>query len=211
MTRRHLLAALAICSSCSFGFARADDAKFRPLFNGKDFAGWHFIPGGSWKVEDGVIVGANQRSDPRHGHLITEDQYGDFTVRCKFLSVRGNSGLYFRIAKVGGNVGVRGFQAEIDPRNDVGGLYETGGRAWVVKPTADEVQKYFKPDQWNEMTVTAKGRDVVVHVNGLKTAELKDDRGRTSGYIALQLHGGQDVEVRFKDVEIAGKPIPSEQ
>ena len=127
-------------------------------------------------------------------------------MRLKFKAVQGNSGLYFRVDKVKGAVGVHGFQAEIDPANDVGGLYETGGRAWVVQPTPEQVKKYFKPGQWNQMTVTAEGRHVVVHVNGQKTAELKDDPGRLEGHIALQLHGGQDMHVEFQDIEIRVKP-----
>jgi hypothetical protein len=185
--------------------AGADD--FRPLWDGKSLEGWHTIPGGEWKIEEGVIVGRNEASDPRHGHLVTDDQYGDFTVRLKFKAVKGNSGLYFRIEKVPGDVGVKGFQAEIDAANDVGGLYETHGRAWVVQPKPEQVKEFFKPGEWNEMTVSAAGRNVVVHVNGVKTAELKDDPGRTEGYLALQLHGSQDVEVHFKDLEIAGKPL----
>ena len=43
---------------------------------------------------------------------------------------------------------------------------------------------------------------VVVHLNGYKTAEIHNDPGRTEGHIALQLHGGQDMLVSFKDIEI---------
>ena len=50
--------------------------------------------------------------------------------------------------------------------------------------------------------VTACGGHIVVHVNGIKTAELKDDPGRREGKFAFQVHGGQDCEVWFKDVEI---------
>ena len=185
----------------------ADDAKgFVPLFDGKTLDGWHTLPGGQWKVADGVIVGTSPASEGRHGQLVSDKRYRDFTVRLKFKAVKGNSGLYFRVDKVQGGVGVHGFQAEIDPANDVGGLYETGGRAWVVQPTPEQVKKYFKPGQWNEMTVTAEGRNVVVHVNGQKSAELKDDPGRTEGHLALQLHGGQDMHVEFKDIEIRTKP-----
>jgi hypothetical protein len=56
------------------------------------------------------------------------------------------------------------------------------------------------------MTVSAHGKNVVVHLNGTKTAEVKDDPGRLEGYFALQLHGGQDMEVMFKDIEIAVAP-----
>jgi hypothetical protein len=34
------------------------------------------------------------------------------------------------------------------------------------------------------------------------SAELKNDRGRTKGYFGLQLHGGQDMHVEFRDIVI---------
>ena len=180
---------------------------YRPLFDGKTLKGWHALGGGTWTVEDGLLVGRNKSSEPRHGHLFTDEEYGDFTIRLKFKDLAGNSGLYFRTEKIKGNVGIKGFQAEIDARNDIGGLYETFGRGWVVKPNTADVKKYFKPDDWNEMIVTAQGRHITVHVNGTKTAELKNDKGRLQGFIALQLHGGQKMEVYFKDIEIKGDPI----
>ena len=191
--------------------SRADSDKkpdtFRPLFDGKTLKGWHALGGGTWKVENGLRVGRSKSSEPRHGHLFTDEEYGDFTIRLKFKDLAGNSGLYFRVEKTGGNVGIKGFQAEIDAKNDIGGLYETYGRGWVVKPKAADVKKYFKPGKWNEMVVTARGRNVTVHINGTKTAELKKDKGRLRGFIALQLHGGQDMEIYFKDIEIKGVPV----
>ena len=77
----------------------------------------------------------------------------------------------------------------------------------VIKPTAAEIKKFFKPDDWNTMTVSAQGTKVRVEVNGVKTAEIDDAKGRRQGKIALQLHGGQDVLVLFKDVQIVGKPV----
>ena len=187
----------------------ADDAEgFVPLFDGKTLAGWHTLPGGKWEVRDGVIIGTAERSEGRHGQLVSDKRYKDFTVRLKYKAIKGNSGLYFRVDEVKGGVGVHGFQAEIDPANDVGGLYETGGRAWVVQPTPEQIKTYFKPGEWNQMTVSAEGRHIVVEVNGQKTAELKDDPGRLEGHLALQLHGGQDMHVEFKDIEILVKPAP---
>jgi len=184
----------------------ADDDGFVPLFDGKTLNGWHTLPGGKWEVRDGVILGTAERSERRHGQLVSDKRYKNFVVRLKYKSLKGNSGLYFRVDKVPSGVGVHGFQAEIDPARDIGGLYETGGRGWVVKPTAEQVKEYFKPQQWNEMTVRAEGRHVVVHVNGHKTAELTDDPGRLEGHLALQLHGGQDMHVEFKDIEIRVLP-----
>ncbi|MHC4719868.1 MAG: 3-keto-disaccharide hydrolase [Planctomycetota bacterium] len=173
-----------------------------PIFDGSTLQGWHTLPGGKWQVQDGVIVGTSAKEEKLHGMLITDKRYGDFTARLKFKVLQGNSGFYFRVDKVESNVAVHGFQAEVAANNDVGGLYETGGRAWVTKPKPEEVKKFFKPDQWNQMTVSAHGRRIVVHVNGHKTSELKDDPGRTQGHLALQMHGGQDMHVMFKDIEI---------
>ena len=187
----------------------ADDAKgFVRLFDGKTLDGWHALPGGKWEVKDGTIVGTSPKSERRHGLLASDATYGDFTVRLKFRVVQGNSGFYFRSEKVDHAVGVFGFQAEVANDPTVGGLYETGGRAWVVQPDPELTKKLYKPGEWNEMTVTARARNVVVQLNGSKTAELTDDPGRLEGHIALQLHGGQDMEVMFKDIEICAKASP---
>jgi hypothetical protein len=175
---------------------------WNPLFDGKSLEGWHTLPGGKWEVREGVIEGSNTSSDKRHGLLVSDTTYKDFTVRLKFKALKGNSGLYFRADEIEGEVGVHGFQAEIDQNKDVGGLYETGGRGWVVQPASEDVKKWFEPQEWNQMTVSAHGQRIVVHVNGLMSAELKKDEGRPEGHLALQLHGGQDVQVMFKDVEI---------
>ena len=178
------------------------DKEWRSLFDGKSLNGWHKLPGGNWKVENGTIVGTSDKSDERHGMLVSNDTYNDFEIRIKYKAIQGNSGLYFRAKEVGGQYGVEGFQAEIDPLNDAGGLYETSGRGWVVQPDTADVKKWYKPGEWNTMTVRAEGRSVVVHVNGMKTAEIKNDPGRIEGRIALQLHGGQDMNVMFKEIEI---------
>lgn len=175
---------------------------WKPLFDGRSLNGWHTLPGGKWEIRDGVIVGSNSKDDKRHGLLISDKCYGDFTARLKFKSVKGNSGFYFRTEKVDGPVAVHGFQAEVDPIDNVAGLYETGGRGWVAKPDPEVLKKAFRPQQWNEMTVSAHGRHIVVHLNGRKTVELKNDPSRLQGHLALQLHGSDDVEVMYKDIEM---------
>ena len=176
--------------------------KWISLFNGKTLKGWHTIPGGTWSVEQGAIVGRSEKTDERHGLLVTDKSFKNFEVQVRYKAIKGNSGLYFRSEEVSGLVGVHGFQAEIDPEKDAGGLYETGGRAWVIQPTPEQVKTRYKPNQWNTMTVRAEDGHIVVHVNGKKTAELVDDPGRKEGHIALQLHGGMDMHVLFRDIKI---------
>lgn len=194
------IATTLTCFLLAFTAARAADG-WRPLWDGKTFNGWHIIGEGQWKIEHGAIHGTNEKTAKEFGHLVSDRTFKDFTVRLKFRAVQGNSGLYFRIEEKGYS-GVTGFQAEIDAQRDVGGLYETNGRAWVSQPKEEEVKQWFKPGEWNELTVSAKGGHIVVRVNGKKSAELPDDPGRREGKIALQVHAGQDVDVWFKDLEL---------
>jgi len=185
---------------CAGVLAAQKQPAWKPLWDGKTLQGWHKIGVGDWQIEDGAIVGRKKKSERQFGHLVTDAVFKDFTVRLKFKSVQGNSGFYFRIEEKGGS-GVSGFQAEVEPGYSTGGLYETNGRAWVARPSAEVAKKAYKPGQWNEMEVSAHGGDVTVRVNGVVTAELKNDPGRRQGHIALQLHGGNDMLVFFKDIE----------
>jgi len=179
----------------------ANAADWRPLWDGRTLNGWHIIGKGTWKIEDGAIHGTHAKAEPEFSHLVTDRSYTNFTVRLKYKTIKGNSGLYFRIEEKGYS-GVSGFQAEISPEQDAGGLYETNGRSWVSQPKPADVKTWFKPGEWNEMTVAAHGGHLVVTVNGKKSAEVQNDPGRAHGRFALQVHGDQDVDVWFKDIEI---------
>ncbi|MFT5127322.1 MAG: hypothetical protein ACI8W8_000925, partial [Rhodothermales bacterium] len=189
------------------GFSKSKD--FTPLFDGKTLAGWDALPGGDWQVEDGVIVGKSPKSEHRHGQLVSTKTYGNFILKLQFQALEGNSGVYFRVEKIDHAVAVKGFQAEVDAGGkSIGGLYETLGRAWVVQPAPALTQSHYKTHEWNQMTVAAVGGDITVQVNGVETARLRDDPGLRSGHIALQLHGSQDMHVRYKDIRI--RELPSD-
>jgi len=204
MHRQLILALVFMVLSTASNNLAAEEASdaFVPLFDGKTLEGWHTSPGGTWEVRDGAIVGTSPRTEPRHGLLVSDKEYSDFVVRFKFRVVKGDSGFYFRSEKVPNALGVNGFQAEVDNSKEVAGLYETGGRGWVARPNPDVISKIYRPGEWNQMSVTAIGRNVVVRLNGTKTSEVKDDPGRLKGHFALQLHGGIDMEVMFKDIEM---------
>ncbi|MCP3918639.1 MAG: sulfatase-like hydrolase/transferase [bacterium] len=182
------------------GAPQADE--WQPLLTPGTLDGWHTAPGGSWEWEDDVLVGKSPKSETRHGLLISDARYTDFEARLEFRTVSGCSGFYFRVDETEKSTGVAGFQAEVDPSFETGGLYETGGRAWVVKPDPEAMRAIYRPGEWTEMAVRADGRDVEVRVNGQVTAELTDDPGRREGHFALQLHGDQDLHVEFRNVRV---------
>ena len=201
---RILLPLLVLLSSLLTAGA---EPKWQPLFNGKDLDGWHPVPGGKWEVVDGTILGTSPRSEPRHGLLMTDKRFKNFRVRARFKVTSGDSGFYYRVEKTNTHVSVRGFQAEVDNSREVGGLYETSMRAWVSKPDPKLIARTVKPGEWTDLLVTAVGDDITVSLNGVKVTELLGDKKcLKEGHIALQLHGGQDMRVQFKDLSIMELP-----
>jgi hypothetical protein len=96
-----------------------------------------------------------------------------------------------------------GFQAEIDRTQNTGGLYETGGRAWVARPDQQVIkERKYLPGEWSDLEIHAGGKNVSVLINGILSTELKKDPGRTKGFFGLQLHGGQDMHVEYKDIRL---------
>ena len=56
------------------------------------------------------------------------------------------------------------------------------------------------------MDIEGQGPHVVVHVNGWQASETNDASLVQEGPFALQIHGGQDVDVLFKDIKIEELP-----
>ena len=179
------------------------EPEFKSLFDGKTLEGWTPMQGGNWEVKDGAILGTSQKSERRHGMLLTNREYSDFVIQAKFCVHKGDSGFYFRSAKVKSAVSVNGFQVEIDTSQETGGLYETGGRAWVKKPNKKAIaERKYEQGKWADLELRAIGRNVTVSINGVVCSELKNDKGRTKGYFGLQLHGRQEMKVKYKDIRI---------
>ena len=198
---RFILATLLLKSSL-FCFGEAE-AGFTSLFDGKTLKGWQASPGGKWEVKDGVLLGTSQKADKRHGILFSVKEYSDFILRAKFRVLLGNSGFYFRAENRNSPIRAYGFQAEIDRTQNTGGLYETGGRAWVARPDQKAIkERKYQPGEWTDLEIHAVGKDVSVRINGILSTELKNDPGRTKGFFGLQLHGGQDMHVEYKDIRL---------
>jgi hypothetical protein len=59
-----------------------------------------------------------------------------------------------------------------------------------------------KKDDWNEFVITAKGQHVTIELNGTRVIDREDPEFDKEGIIALQVHVGAAMEVRYKDIEI---------
>ena len=71
--------------------------------------------------------------------------------------------------------------------------------------TADELRASFKPGDWNQFHLIARGNTLIHIVNGMVTAVCVDDdlKGRSmAGLIGLQLHTGDPMKLEVRNPAI---------
>lgn len=184
---------------CTVTFAHAQ--KQVSLFNGKDLTGWTINGTEKWYVDKGELV-CESGPDKQYGYLNTNKNYKDFILTLKFKQeANGNSGVFFRSSIEG--VKISGWQAEVAPMGQhTGGIYESYGRGWLIQPNPEH-EKYLKEGEWNEYKIKVVGDQVTTWLNGHMMIDLKDEKiGQGTGFIALQIHDGGGIKVRWKDIMI---------
>ena len=98
---------------------------------------------------------------------------------------------------------ISGWQVEVAPiDHHTGGVYESYGRGWLIQPKAED-EKKLKPGKWNKMKIQVIGDEVTTWLNGHQMIQLKDEKiGKGEGFIALQIHDGGGIKVKWKDIKI---------
>lgn len=171
------------------------------LFNGVDLSGWTIHGTEKWYVENGDLVCENG-PDNEYGYLSTNEYYDDFILTLEYKQEsNGNSGVFFRSTLDG--IIINGWQVEISPPgHDTGGIYESYGRGWLIKP--DPIKdKSLKYGDWNSMKIMVKGDNVKTWLNGVEMIHINDQKiGEGKGSIALQIHAGDDVKVRWRNIKL---------
>jgi hypothetical protein len=194
---------------------------FVPLFNGKDLAGWVGDKEG-YVVENGRIVVYPERGS---GNLYTEREYSDFILCFQFkLTPEANNGLGIRAPLVGDAAYVG---MEIQIIDNTAELWKDlepwqyHGSIYGVVPAK---RGHLKPvGEWNEEEVTAKGKRIIVRLNGViivdadieeastpQTMDGRDHPGllRERGHIGFLGHG---YRVEFRTIRIKELKSPSQR
>lgn len=193
-----LLLTLSLLCFITIG-AHAQSAK--KIFNGKNLNGWTVHGTEKWYVEDGNLV-CESGPDKGYGYLSTDKQYKDFVLTLKFKQeANGNSGVFIRSGIEGTKIS--GWQVEVAPLGQhTGGIYESYGRGWLIQPKPEDEQ-YLKQGEWNELKIRVLGDEVTTWLNGHQMVMFKDEKiGAGTGFIALQIHDGGGIKVRWKDIKI---------
>ena len=164
---------------------------------GKGLDNFDRVGSSNWAVVDGIVQ-ADKKAGKENGFLVSKNTYKDFQIRVEFWSSDdANSGIFMRCANPKVITDKSCYEANIfDQRKDPS--FGTGGivhHAKIIGP----MQK--AGGKWNVYEITAKGPNIVVVLNGVKTSELNHTQF-ASGPIALQ-HGAGVI--KFRKVEI--KPL----
>ncbi len=173
--------------------------KKEKLFNGKDLTGWIVYGTEKWYVEKGLLV-SESGPDKGYGYLGTTAEYGDFEVELEFKQeANGNSGVFIRSTVDGTKVS--GWQVEVaPPGNDTGGIYESYGRGWLIKPDPEK-DKALKFGEWNTMRIVVQGDRVISYVNGVEMVNYADEKiGAGKGGVLLQIHDGGGIKVYWRNI-----------
>lgn len=197
------------------------------LFDGKTLVGWVGRED-LWAAEDGQIVGRTADEDPIDGNtflIFDGEEFENFELTAEFKIEGGNSGIQYRSRVIDADkFVVSGYQADIDDANKFAGiLYEEkargilalrgetvtigsdGKKSKVRFGDAEKLGLGIHPGKWNDFRVLADGNHLQHFINGAMTAEVIDeqsDKAAKAGIIALQLHRGPAMTVRFKNLKV---------
>jgi Domain of Unknown Function (DUF1080) len=210
---------------------RPDIDGFITLFNGRDLTGWTGLAE-YWSVRDGSISGHENKDTSRQTFLVLSALKAvDFELHFKyrFASAGGNSGLQFRSVVLDSTTyRVGGYQADFDAEGRFdGSIYDEAGAVgsrgtmsnrgdrttWDsegkrhVEPllhSDTDLQSAIRLGDWNDAILIVRGNHIVYSINDHVMTDLFDGSpsARQEGILALQLHQGFTMDVRFKDLRI---------
>jgi 3-keto-disaccharide hydrolase len=211
-----------LCACCLWCVGRASvaaaDDGFRPLFNGRDLAGWTGFmkdpagdPAKTFLVKDGLL----KVTGKPNGYLATKEAFGDYVLRAKWRwapgSKGGNSGALLHVAAED-KVWPKSIEAQLKA-GDAGDIWLIDGPKIEIdeaRHSKTSPRRYHRlpvgdienpVGEWNQYEITCRGDSIEIRVNGKLVNEAKKSE-LTRGRIALQSEG---AEVHFKDIEL--KPL----
>jgi arylformamidase len=163
----------------------------------------------------------------------------DFDLRLSFrMNAANNSGIQYRSrhiteGKVNNPWVVRGYQHELRNEkrfpNTPSFIYDEGGKRGRMCQVGERVvwtadgkkalkeafltqaafDKLMRLDDWNDVVILAKGKNIKHYLNGQLVVDFTDEEPRLAapeGILALQLHAGVPMWVEFKNIRLKQLP-----
>ena len=162
----------------------------------------NFTPIGdaNWRAEGGALVADKGKG----GFLVTKQSYADFEIKAEFWADdTTNSGIFIRMSDRTTVNPQNAYEVNIyDRRPDP--TYATGGIVDVAKVKGT----YKAAGKWNTMTITARGNQFVIALNGVETSSGTDAK-HAQGPFALQFGAGPEGSppgsIKWRQVEVRSR------
>jgi hypothetical protein len=168
----------------------------------------------TYQLDNGEIIGTTA-PNTSNTFLITKERFGDFELILEAMQHEElNSGIQIRSNAVPGADGdartarVVGYQVELDPspRAFSAGIYDEARRGWLTPLSNNPAARAaFKPGQWNQIQILARGPLIQTWINGVPAATLFDAMD-ADGHIGLQVHDVGDrqdpITVRWRNLRV---------
>ena len=176
----------------------AQDYKFKKAFNGKNLKGWEVPDNNIWWSADNGVLNVKSGPEEKGSILWTKKSYENFVFETDFLFGDGtiDTGIFLRSDKQQIQIGISG-----SLKRDMTGSPYIPGKGYPVE--ADGVADLLKTNDWNTIKVKAVGPQYTVWLNGKQILEYKSEDVPDEGPIGLQLHGGKEMEVDFRNIRVA--------
>ena len=189
---------------------KANEEGFQSLFDGKSMDQWE--GNAAWfRVEDNAIVaGSLKEKIPHNEFLCSKKRYENFELRLE-VKLRGegqNAGVQFRTERIPNHTEVSGYQADVGfafKRPVWGALYDESRRKkMLAEGPADDVPKWVKDGDWNELFISAKGSKIQIWLNGHLSTDYTEEDATIArdGIIGLQIHSGPPTEALYRNIRI---------
>ena len=183
------------------------------LLEGGTLNAWK-LPSARWQSKDGSIVGETGTQALNTPEWIyTKQEFSDFEFTCELKLTgdnRRNTGIYFRVH----TISYRGrFEAPSGYEFDAAatGNKLTGSVGdWYARPSlrisADSaiISQIYNSDDWNRMTIRARGNRLEYWINGIKVMDYRDEdpKGSRQGVIGFQMHDGSVMKAEYRNIRV---------
>ena len=191
------------------------------LLEGGTLDAWK-VPSDHWFVEEESIVGhTGEEKLEIPEWLYTKQQFSNFEFTCE-MKLTGdnhrNTGIYFRVNTFlfEDHHGNKSYEAPSGYEFDAA-FHNPGKRNfrgtlgdWYARPSLrlfpDQtiIDLAYKSDEWNRMTIRARGNRLEYWINGIKVMDYLDHDPKASrkGVIGFQIHDGSVMKVEYRNIRV---------
>ena len=183
------------------------------LLKGITLQAWK-IPSARWHLKEGSIVGetgTEKLTTPEW--IYTKQGFSNFEFTCELKLTgdnRRNTGIYFRVKPIsysGRFEAPSGYEFDAAATGDK--LTGSVGD-WYVRPSlrisADStiINQIYNSDNWNRMTIRARGNRLEYWINGIKVMDYRDPdpKGSREGVIGFQMHDGSVMKIEYRNIRV---------